>query len=199
MKLKTNFLKSCKAYKLDLVNKYLIKSFYCIPKIKNLQLGISTDSLLSIMDKTSLEKKDIDIKVRAFFCFFLLSCNAPVLKNKVIKLSSKNLTESSNFSVFSIFSNKNFLRDMFQVLYRENSNFNLEKVTTFKKYSYIKKELAVFSLIPVESFHNTFYILSSSVFSGDTRDLVLTFNVFISYTNKFTKFKNFFKFVPFQY
>ena len=81
---KYSFIKAEQLVNYDLANRYLLKNYFAIPKVKKLKIKISLKNLMSSIDDMSINKKDINFKIKSFITFFLFSSNIPLIKNNVI-------------------------------------------------------------------------------------------------------------------
>jgi hypothetical protein len=157
-----------KLYNLDIINKYKCKSYFSIPTVKQLNLSISINDLLS-SKSTSLNKELNDIKIKFFFILFLAFNSFPIIKSKnediILNNNLKNRKKILLFLFYFFVENKKKF---------QTSLFNKRVGSTF--YS---------SKISIYFFYDLFYFLTVFFSFSNIKEKMLNFSFLIKNEKKF--------------
>ena len=197
---KKNYFNTEKLSKYDLINKYLYKNIYYIPKINKIKLSLSLNSLNFVFNENNnmFDKKDTNLRIKYYIFLFFFYLSFPLIKNNVIKGSIKNksLSENENLFFIILFKNKFLVQELLSSLFIENFNkLILQNNSCFNKLTYQKgTNTSILKLgVAAEKIYDLSYIFNSSFLYLNSKDLILYFSFYLKGK---TSFKNTFKTLP---
>jgi len=178
----------------DLINKYALKSFFNVPKLKTVSLAVSSKNLNSLLN----ENQSFLNKFFFLVFFFFTSNKSFLISNNSIKSKTSLLKENEDFLIQNIISDKILLADFQKQFYRENLITSFLK-KNIDKFEFILKEetLKIKFEVPFSILHDFYYLLTNlrtkSDFKEGNINFTFTFTNITKKTFEKDSVKKFFK------